>query len=125
MLFVLILIIILLCAIDFLIIRKLMKINRIMENDRCYFVDYLKKINDYKMLKSIGEINMFNQFERWYPSPNRVIKNLKENKDNKEYLEYYEKYTKNLKSYTYFAFFSGLVTFIILNIFSFLIKNRS
>ena len=112
MLLVLILIIIFLCVIDFFIIRKLIKNYKSMENDRYLFVEYLKKINDYEMLKNIGEINMFGQYERWYPSPNRIIENLKEKKDDKEYLDYYEKYTKNFKSYAFFAPRLGAYVFV-------------
>ena len=96
-----------------------------MENDRCLFVEYLNKINDYEMLKNIGEINMFGQYERWYPSPNRILKKLKEKLDNKDYFDYYEKYSQNLKSYTFFAFFSGLISFVVLNIVSFLFKYNN
>ncbi len=125
MLLVLILIIIFLCVIDFFIIRKLIKNYKSMENDRCLFVEYLKKINDYEMLKNIGEINMFGQYERWYPSPNRILKKLKEKLDNKDYFDYYEKYSQNLKSYTFFVFFSGLILFVVLNIVSFLFKYNN
>ena len=125
MLIVIILLILGLGIIDFFMIQKAIKINRLMENERSVFVEYLEKVNDYKMLKDIGEINMFDQRERWYPSPNRIIKTLKEKLNDNNYSDYYEKYSKNLKSFAFFSFFSSFIIFVIINLVSLLLANRN
>ena len=125
MLTAIILLIIGLGIIDFFMIQKAIKINRLMENERSIFVEYLEKVNDYKMLKNIGEINMFDQRERWYPSPKRIIETLKEKMNDNNYSDYYEKYSKNLRSFSFFGFFSGFILFVIINLVSWLLANKN
>ena len=120
-----ILILLILCAIDFLLIQKTIILHKKMEKDRNLFVQYLEKVNDYIMLKNIGEINMFNQRERWYPSPTRIIKKLKEKKSDKNYLEYCEQYSKNFKVYLFFTCITGFISFVIIIMVSLLIQHNS
>lgn len=49
------------------------------EQRRNSFVEYLKKNNDIESLKKIGEINMFGQYERWYPNYYSIKQYIEDN----------------------------------------------
>lgn len=63
-----ILIIIFCIFLIFILLRKFKRDIQIYEKQRKEFVLYLKKINDFETLKKIGEINLFDKYERWYPN---------------------------------------------------------
>lgn len=101
----------LLCVIScILVLIKMKKINKLYIEKREPFVSYLDEINDLETLKRIGEINIFDQREKWVPKYSYVKKWLEykidETKD-ENYIAFY-------KDYRHFVFSMALYSPVLL-----------
>lgn len=105
------------CAVVFVFFLKaFIKANQEFNEKRKVFVEYLDSKNDVETLKAIGEINIFDARERWYPSYFSVCHAL-ENKifqTNDEYfVNFYFAYKTFIKKFLLtmpFVFLSVLIS---------------
>lgn len=113
--------IIIIVGIDIFLCKEIKKILVIYKSCRKDFIDYLYETNDFETLKRIGEINMFNQEERWYPSYFSVTDWLYERyKSTKEdnYLLFMDEYEQFNKKFVFLAFLALVGLIVVLNILS-------
>lgn len=121
------LIVFIICTISFVCFyRAFKKADIQFSKERKIFIAYLDNIKDFETLKHIGEINMFNVRERWYPRYTNVMpyldKKIEETKD-ENYILYQIAYETFIKKYLITMPFIVLAIIIPIGYIVFLIRN--
>ena len=107
------------CAVVFVFFLKaFIKANQEFNEKRKVFVEYLDRKKDVETLKAIGEINIFDARERWYPSYISVCHAL-ENKilqtNDENFMTFYIAYKAFIKRFLLtmpFVFLSVLISVV-------------